>query len=76
MSNGSALFRVFRDHEYWGLMHGMLRDFWWRSVVPVRQAVAAEDEAAAMSYEPEARHELTGRMIGRSLKLAEKAALM
>ncbi|KAK8960426.1 hypothetical protein KSP40_PGU018060 [Platanthera guangdongensis] len=29
-----------------------------------------------MSYEPEARHELTGRLIGRSLKLAEKAAMV
>ncbi|KAK8971390.1 hypothetical protein KSP40_PGU015478 [Platanthera guangdongensis] len=27
MPNGSALFCVFRDREYWGLMHGMLRDF-------------------------------------------------
>ncbi|KAK8965696.1 hypothetical protein KSP40_PGU020567 [Platanthera guangdongensis] len=76
MPNGSVLFRVFRDREYWGLMHGMLRDFWCGSVVPARQVVAAEDEAAAMSYEPEARHELTGRLIGRSLKLAEKAAMV
>ncbi|KAK8933656.1 hypothetical protein KSP39_PZI015662 [Platanthera zijinensis] len=76
MPNGSALFRVFRDREYWGLMHGMLRDFWWGSVVPARQAVAAEGEAAAMSYEPEARHELTGRMIGMSKKLAEKVAMV
>ncbi|KAK8937573.1 hypothetical protein KSP40_PGU003552 [Platanthera guangdongensis] len=46
------------------------------SVVPARQAVAAEGEAAAMSYEPEARHELTGRMIGMSIKLAEKVAMV
>ncbi|KAK8950102.1 hypothetical protein KSP40_PGU018378 [Platanthera guangdongensis] len=39
MPNWSALFRMFRDREYWGLMHGMLRDFWWGSVVPARQAV-------------------------------------
>ncbi|KAK8945726.1 hypothetical protein KSP40_PGU009561 [Platanthera guangdongensis] len=75
MPNGSALFHVFRDREYWGLMHGMLRDFWRGSVVPARQAVAAEDDATTMSYEPEARHELTGKMIRRSLNLAEKAAM-
>ncbi|KAK8963346.1 hypothetical protein KSP40_PGU011299 [Platanthera guangdongensis] len=28
MPNWSVLFRMFRDGEYWGLMHGMLRDFW------------------------------------------------
>ncbi|KAK8960848.1 hypothetical protein KSP40_PGU018059 [Platanthera guangdongensis] len=43
MRNGSVLFRVFRDREYWGLMHEMLRDFWCGSVVPARQVVAAED---------------------------------
>lgn len=76
MPSGSALFRVVRDREYWGMMHGMLRDFWWGRVVPARRAAAEEDEAAAMCYEPEGRHQLTWTMIGRSRKMAEKAAMV
>lgn len=76
MPNGSALFRVLRDREYWRLMHSMLRDFWWGNVVPARQALLMENEEEAKSFEPKARHELTGIMIGRSRKLAEKAIML
>ncbi|XP_010930050.2 uncharacterized protein [Elaeis guineensis] len=74
--NGSSLFRVFRDRAYWELMHGVLRDFWWGSVVPAREALLMGREADAKAYEPKQKHELTGLMIGRSRKLAAEARLL
>ncbi|PKA50067.1 hypothetical protein AXF42_Ash021098 [Apostasia shenzhenica] len=74
--SGSVLFRVFRDREYWELMHRMLKDFWWGNVVPAMEALAVGKEEEAMAYEPKARHELTGRMIWRSRKLAAEARML
>ncbi|WOL01335.1 hypothetical protein Cni_G10051 [Canna indica] len=74
--NGSSLFRIFRDRSYWELMHGILHEFWWGSVVPARQAMLMGREADAKAYEPMAKHQLTGLVIGRSRKLAAEARLI
>lgn len=74
--NGSTLFRVLRDRDYWGLMLRVLGDFWWGSVVPAREAVSTGREAVARSFEPKPKHELTGFVIGRSRKLAGEARLI
>ncbi|CAA7404928.1 unnamed protein product [Spirodela intermedia] len=74
--NGSSLFRVFREKEYWELMHAVLREFWWENVLPAREALAAGREAAARALEPEPGHELTGLVVARSQKLAAAARLL
>ncbi|KAI3728377.1 hypothetical protein L6452_17011 [Arctium lappa] len=38
-ANGSTIFRVCRDQEYWKLIHGILREFWWENVVPAKEAL-------------------------------------
>ncbi|KAJ0866833.1 putative restriction endonuclease type II, exonuclease, phage-type/RecB [Helianthus annuus] len=40
--NGSTIFRVCRDREYWMLIYGILREFWWENVVPAREALLWE----------------------------------
>ncbi|KAL5732128.1 hypothetical protein ACHQM5_004781 [Ranunculus cassubicifolius] len=35
--NGSSLFRIYRDQEYWELMRIALSDFWRLNVVPARE---------------------------------------
>ncbi|XP_020588287.1 uncharacterized protein LOC110030076 isoform X2 [Phalaenopsis equestris] len=74
--NGSVVFRVFRDREYWELMHWMLQDFWWGSVMPAREALMMGKEEVAKAYEPQPKHDLTGRIIGKSRKLAAQAKML
>lgn len=74
--NGSALFRIQRQQEYWEVMQKVLQDFWWGSVVPARHAVLTGREAEVKEYEPKPRHELTGTIIAQSRKLAAEAKLM
>ncbi|XAR64444.1 hypothetical protein NMG60_11024793 [Bertholletia excelsa] len=74
--NGSTIFRVCRDHEYWQLIHGILREFWWENVVPARQALLLGREEEATSYKPTSKHKQTGTVILRSVKLAGEAKLL
>ncbi|VFQ83614.1 unnamed protein product [Cuscuta campestris] len=73
--NGSTIFRVGRDREYWELMHGILWEFWWKNVVPAREALLLGREEEAKSYVPTSTHQKTGFVIARSLKLAKEARL-
>jgi len=74
--NGSTLFRVVRDREYWELMHGILKEFWWGNIVPARESMLLGKEVEARAYEPKPKHELTGLVIGRSRKLAAEARML
>ncbi|CAL9768483.1 unnamed protein product [Musa acuminata subsp. burmannicoides] len=74
--NGSSIFRVYRDRAYWDLMHRILHEFWWGSVVPAREALLLGREADARAYEPKRKHQLTGLVIGTSRKLAADARLL
>ncbi|RDX74281.1 hypothetical protein CR513_45996, partial [Mucuna pruriens] len=38
--NGSSLFRLHRDAEYWDVMKIALSDFWWKHVQPAREFTA------------------------------------
>ncbi|CAH9055107.1 unnamed protein product [Cuscuta epithymum] len=75
--NGSTIFRVGRDRGYWELMCGILWEFWWKNVVPAREALllGREEEEVKSSYIPTSTHEKTGLVIARSLKLAKEARL-
>ncbi|KAK2982033.1 hypothetical protein RJ640_029261 [Escallonia rubra] len=74
--NGSTIFRVRREREYWELMHGILREFWWENVVPAREAMLLGREEEAKSYEPGSTHKRTGLVIFNSIKLAAEAKLL
>ncbi|XP_054777238.1 uncharacterized protein LOC129285523 [Prosopis cineraria] len=74
--NGSTIFRVCREREYWDLIHGILREFWWENVIPAREAVLLGREDEAKIYKPQSRHKLTGLVISKSIKLAGAAKLL
>lgn len=74
--NGSTIFRVCRERDYWELMHGILREFWWENVVPAREALVLGREEEAKSFEPSSTHKQTGLVIHKSLKLAGESKLL
>lgn len=74
--NGSTLFRVLRERDYWNLIHGILREFWWENVVPAREALQLGCEEQVKSYKPASRHKQTGLAISKSIKLASQAKLL
>lgn len=74
--NGSTIFRVCRHREYWVLIHGILREFWWENVVPAREAVLLGREEEAKSYQPQSKHKLTGFAIAKSIELASQSKLL
>ena len=75
-TNGSTIFRVCRDEEYWKLIHEVLREFWWENVIPAREALLMGSEEEAKKYEPMSTHKLTGFVIHKSLKLASDTKLL
>ncbi|XP_028794150.1 uncharacterized protein LOC114749780 [Neltuma alba] len=74
--NGSTIFRVCREREYWDLIHRVLREFWWENVIPAREAVLLGREEEAKSYKPQSKHKLTGLVISKSIKLASASKLL
>ncbi|XP_024993355.1 uncharacterized protein LOC112527143 [Cynara cardunculus var. scolymus] len=75
-ANGSTIFRVCRDQEYWKLIHEILREFWWENVVPAKEALLIGSTEEAKKYEPTSTHKLTGLVIHKSLKLAGESKLL
>ncbi|CAI9108267.1 OLC1v1007834C4 [Oldenlandia corymbosa var. corymbosa] len=76
MPNGSTVFRVCRDREYWALIHGILQEFWWENVIPAREALLLGNKEEADSYKPTSTHRQTGLAISKSLKLAGEVKLL
>ncbi|KAJ4960040.1 hypothetical protein NE237_019950 [Protea cynaroides] len=74
--NGSTIFRVCRDHEYWELIHGILWEFWWENIVPAREAFLLGKEEDVKAYKPAPTHNQTGLAISKSLKLAAESKLI
>uniref|UniRef100_F6HG41 YqaJ viral recombinase domain-containing protein n=1 Tax=Vitis vinifera TaxID=29760 RepID=F6HG41_VITVI len=73
--NGSTIFHVCRDRSYWELIHGILHEFWWESVVPAREALLLGKEEEARLYKPASTHKQTGLVISKSIKLAAESKL-
>lgn len=71
VANGSTIYRVERDREYWAMMYRALSDFWWQSVVPGKHAKAAGGDPE--KYRPQETHPLTEELKRRSRRLAEQA---
>ncbi|XP_073130937.1 uncharacterized protein [Henckelia pumila] len=74
--NGSTIFRVCRDRNYWELILGILREFWWENVVPARESLLLGKEEEAKSFKPSSTHKQTGLVIFKSIKLASEAKLL
>ncbi|KAJ0493575.1 putative restriction endonuclease type II, exonuclease, phage-type/RecB, YqaJ viral recombinase [Helianthus annuus] len=74
--NGSTIFRVCRDREYWMLIYGILREFWWENVVPAREALAMGNEEEVKKYEPTSTHKQTALAIRKSIELANGSKLL
>lgn len=74
--NGSTIFRVVRSREYWDIIHGILREFWWENVIPAREALLLGCEEQVESYKPASTHKLTGLAIAKSIKLASESKLL
>ncbi|KAJ3671701.1 hypothetical protein LUZ60_007780 [Juncus effusus] len=78
-SNGSSIFKVFRDREYWELISRILREFWFGNVIPAREAVGLRkgiEIPDLKRFEPEPKHELTNLVLYKSRKLASEAKLL
>lgn len=48
--NGSTLFHIQRDREYWRLCFQVLAEFWWSHVIPAKHAMAISDAEAVEHY--------------------------
>lgn len=74
--NGSVLFRIERDPDYWELIFDVLNDFWWGSVVPAKKALAVQKNIDVNVFKPILRHKLTPSAIRESKRLARKAVMV
>lgn len=78
--NGSSLFRVDRDEEYWNLLKIALSDFWWNHVHTAREEclkrVIKDPLYELREFRPAARHELSVDIVYQSKRLVDEAKLM
>ncbi|XP_019055932.1 PREDICTED: uncharacterized protein LOC104612904 isoform X2 [Nelumbo nucifera] len=78
--NGSSLFRLHRDVEYWRILKVALSDFWWKHVQPakeLRMKSRITDPLTQMSsLKPEPRHELYCSIICASKHLVDSSKLL
>ncbi|PIA39635.1 hypothetical protein AQUCO_02600234v1 [Aquilegia coerulea] len=77
--NGSSLFRVYRDREYWEQMKIALCDFWWDHVVPARELYRKSPVKNPLiemrSLMPAPRHELWPAIILASKYVVDESEL-
>ncbi|KAF9596348.1 hypothetical protein IFM89_009026 [Coptis chinensis] len=74
--NGTNIFRVSREREYWELMNKILHEFWWNNVLPARELMSLGREEDVKAYIPAPTHRQTGLIIAKCLKLAAEAKLL
>ncbi|MED6221432.1 hypothetical protein PIB30_054596 [Stylosanthes scabra] len=78
--NGSSLFRLHRDTEYWNVMEIALSDFWWKHVHPARELysrkVIADPLFELRSFRPARRHELCSHIVCESIRIANNSKLL
>lgn len=48
--NGSALYHVKRDRNYWNDCYIVLADFWWESLIPAKHTIKKGDREIAEAY--------------------------
>ncbi|KMT08984.1 hypothetical protein BVRB_6g136970 [Beta vulgaris subsp. vulgaris] len=78
--NGSSLFRLYRDVEYWDTIKIALNDFWWNNVQPARElyskSVITKPLTQLSSLKPEPRHELCSYIVYESKRLVDNSKLL
>jgi len=72
--NGSSVFRLYRDPEYWDVMKIAMYDFWWKHVHPAREFYSSN--VIRRTVRPLPRHELCGDIVCRSKHIAANAQLL
>lgn len=78
--NGSSLFRVDRDEEYWNLLKIALSDFWWNHVHTAREEcrkrVITDPLYELRAFRPAPRHELSVDIVYESKRLVDESKLL
>nr|KYP47236.1 hypothetical protein KK1_031108 [Cajanus cajan] len=78
--NGSSLFRIHRDAEYWDVMKIALYDFWWKHVQPARELYSSNVITNPLfqlrSVRPAPRHELCRDIVYKSKHIAANSKLL
>lgn len=73
--NGSSLFRLDRDGEYWNVIKLALDDFWWNHVLPAKElyneSKITDPLTQLRSLKPEPRHELCSYIVYESKRLVD-----
>ncbi|KAL5724563.1 hypothetical protein ACHQM5_007806 [Ranunculus cassubicifolius] len=77
--NGSSLFRIYRDPEYWELMRIALSEFWWQNVIPAREYYKiypiTKPHIEMRSLRPSPRHELCPAIVLASKYVVDNSEL-
>ena len=75
--NGSSLFRLYRDVEYWDVLKIALSDFWFKHVQPARELcsehVITNPLIELRSLKPEPRHELCRYIVYESKRIVDNS---
>lgn len=75
--NGSSIYRIYRDENYWGLIFRVMSEYWWGSIVPARHLLMKGNESDRVeAYRPQAKHPLTDEIVSMSRLLAVRAPLI
>ncbi|KAI4305031.1 hypothetical protein L6164_028422 [Bauhinia variegata] len=78
--NGSSLFRLYRDEEYWDVMKMALFDFWWKHVQPARELydknIITNPLTQLSSLKPAPRHELCSYIVCESKRIVDNSKLL
>eukprot|EP01018_Ginkgo_biloba_P012610 Gb_10906 [translate_table: standard] len=74
--NGSSLFRIQRDPEYWQLIMSALSDFWWKHVEPAKEIRTRHADKNIVKFKPSSKHELFGLICTKSEHLVQDSKLL
>lgn len=79
-SNGSSLFRLHRDREYWQFLKIALSDFWWKHVQPAKklyaESVITDPLFELRSLRPNSRHEHCSSLVYASKGVVDNSSLL
>lgn len=78
--NGSSLFRIHRNEEYWNLLKIVLSDFWWKHVQPAKEicnrSVITNPLIELSSLRPSPKHELHRSIVYESKLVVDNSKLL
>ncbi|KAK9840347.1 hypothetical protein WJX74_007980 [Apatococcus lobatus] len=72
--NGSTIFHIPRDRQYWLSCFEVLAEFWWAHVVPAKHALALGTETDLDTLRPGRHHAATQGLKAASIRMAQNAA--